>query len=38
MGAAPPDTNSMDRLLACARQLHGSDTLTDDFSILELRL
>jgi sigma-B regulation protein RsbU (phosphoserine phosphatase) len=38
MGDTPPQTNSMDRLLACARELHGSDTLTDDFSILELRL
>lgn len=36
MATNPPEVNSMDRLLAHARQLHGCDTLSDDFSILEL--
>jgi phosphoserine phosphatase RsbU/P len=36
MAAIPPDVNSMDYLLAHARQLHGSTVLADDFSMLEL--
>ena len=32
----PPEVNTMDRLFAHARQLHGTDTLADDFSMLEL--
>jgi sigma-B regulation protein RsbU (phosphoserine phosphatase) len=36
MAATPPDGNAMERLLAHTRQLHGSDTLADDFSMLEL--
>ncbi len=36
MAAVPKGINSMDHLLAHARQLHGSDILADDFSILEL--
>ena len=36
MATLPPEVNAMDHLLAHARQLHGSDTLADDFSILEL--
>jgi phosphoserine phosphatase RsbU/P len=34
--SATPASNLMERLLAHVRQLHGSDTLADDFSILEL--
>ncbi len=36
MATLPPDVNSMDHLLAHSRQLHGSATLADDFSMLEL--
>jgi sigma-B regulation protein RsbU (phosphoserine phosphatase) len=36
MATVPAEVNSMDHLLAHARQLHGSDTLADDFSMLEL--
>jgi sigma-B regulation protein RsbU (phosphoserine phosphatase) len=36
MAAVPKGINSMDHLLAHARQLHGSDILADDFSMLEL--
>jgi sigma-B regulation protein RsbU (phosphoserine phosphatase) len=36
MATLPPEVNSMDHLLAHARRLHGSDTLADDFSMLEL--
>ena len=36
MTKAPPGGNAMDYLLTHARKLHGSDTLGDDFSILEL--
>lgn len=36
LAAIPPDDSPMDRLLAQARQLHGSETLADDFSILGL--
>jgi sigma-B regulation protein RsbU (phosphoserine phosphatase) len=37
MAAVPQGINPMDRLLAQTRQLHGSDILADDFSMLELR-
>ena len=36
LAAVPPEDNPMNRLLAHTRQLHGSDTLADDFSILRL--
>jgi sigma-B regulation protein RsbU (phosphoserine phosphatase) len=36
MATLPPEVNSMDHLLAYARQLSGSDTLADDFSMLEI--
>ncbi len=36
MAAVPGDINPMDHLLAHTRQLHGSDVLADDFSMLEL--
>jgi len=36
MATLPSEVNSMDHLFAHARQMHGSDTLADDFSILEL--
>jgi sigma-B regulation protein RsbU (phosphoserine phosphatase) len=36
MAALPPEVNSMDHLFAYARQLHSSDTLADDFSMLKL--
>jgi phosphoserine phosphatase RsbU/P len=36
MAAVPHDTYAMDSLLAKTRQLHGSDVLADDFSMLEL--
>jgi phosphoserine phosphatase RsbU/P len=36
MAAQPPGLGVMDHLLAHVRQLHGSDTLADDFSMLEL--
>jgi sigma-B regulation protein RsbU (phosphoserine phosphatase) len=36
MSAVPQGVNSMDHLLAHARQLHASDVLADDFSMLEL--
>ena len=36
MAATGPDGNAMERLLAHTRQLHGSDILADDFSMLEL--
>ena len=36
MAAVPREVNSMDHLLAHVRQLHGSDALADDFSMLEL--
>ena len=36
MATLPPGVNAMDHLLAQGRQLHGSDILGDDFSILEL--
>jgi phosphoserine phosphatase RsbU/P len=38
MAAVPEGINSLDHLLAQARQLHGSDVLADDFSMLELML
>ena len=34
--AAPPDAAVMDRLLAHIQELHGSDQLADDFSIVEV--
>jgi sigma-B regulation protein RsbU (phosphoserine phosphatase) len=37
MAAAPREANAMEHLLAHTRQLHGSDVLADDFSMLELR-
>jgi phosphoserine phosphatase RsbU/P len=36
MATLPPGAGAMDHLLAHVRQLHGSDTLADDFSMLEL--
>jgi sigma-B regulation protein RsbU (phosphoserine phosphatase) len=36
MAAVPQGINPMDRLLAHSRQLHGSDILADDFSMLEI--
>ena len=36
MAATGPDGDAMERLLAHTRQLHGSDILADDFSMLEL--
>jgi sigma-B regulation protein RsbU (phosphoserine phosphatase) len=36
MATLPPEVNSIDHLLAHARRLHGSDTLADDFSMLEI--
>jgi sigma-B regulation protein RsbU (phosphoserine phosphatase) len=33
----PPEEAAMDQLLAHVRLLHGSDTLEDDFSIVEVR-
>jgi sigma-B regulation protein RsbU (phosphoserine phosphatase) len=36
MATVPQGVNSMDHLLAHTRQLHGSDVLADDFSMLEL--
>ena len=38
MSTIPADVNAMDCLLTHARELHGSGTLTDDFSMLELTL
>jgi sigma-B regulation protein RsbU (phosphoserine phosphatase) len=32
----PPDEAPMDRLLAHVRQMHGSDTLADDFSMVSI--
>jgi phosphoserine phosphatase RsbU/P len=36
MATIPTEVNAMDHLLAHARQLYGSSTLADDFSMLEL--
>jgi phosphoserine phosphatase RsbU/P len=36
MAAVPPGINAMDHLLGYVRQLHGSNVLADDFSMLEL--
>jgi phosphoserine phosphatase RsbU/P len=36
MATVPKGANSMDHLLAHTRQLHASDVLADDFSMLEL--
>ena len=36
MATIPTEVNAMDTLLTHARQLHGSNTLADDFSMLEL--
>jgi phosphoserine phosphatase RsbU/P len=36
MAVVPPDVNAMDRLLAHIRDLHCSDVLADDFSMLQL--
>lgn len=38
MATLPADVSAMDHLLAHARQLHGSNILGDDFSILELAI
>jgi hypothetical protein len=32
----PAEESPIDRLLAHARQLHGSDVLADDFSMVEI--
>jgi sigma-B regulation protein RsbU (phosphoserine phosphatase) len=36
LATVPADGGTMDHLLSHARQLHGSDVLADDFSMLEL--
>jgi sigma-B regulation protein RsbU (phosphoserine phosphatase) len=36
MAAMPGEADCIDRLLAHARQLHGADTLADDFSMIEV--
>ncbi|HLJ95066.1 MAG TPA: SpoIIE family protein phosphatase [Gemmataceae bacterium] len=37
ISALPPEDPCADQLLAHVRQLHGSDVLADDFSVLEVR-
>jgi phosphoserine phosphatase RsbU/P len=36
MATVPKEANCIDRVLAHVRQLHGSETLADDFSMLEV--